>query len=253
MSLSDFLKHHKIPAITGIDTRYLTQKIREAGCILGKIEIGSKNTLPFHDPNTDLLSYQVCYQEKQTYGDGSKKIYLVDMGVKNNIIRNLLQFDTTIIRVPGNHPFMNDIDEFDGIFISNGPGDPALYTETITEIKKALRKNIPILGICLGNQLLALAAGAKTYKLPYGHRGQNQPCKDLETGKCIITSQNHSFAIDETSLPSSIKSRFHNINDNTNEGIKFTRKNARSVQFHPESSPGPNDAQYLFQNFINSL
>jgi len=252
-SLSDFLKQHKIPAITGIDTRYLTQKIRETGCILGKIETGEKNTFPFHDPNKDLLSYEVCCGEKRIYGVKGKRICLVDMGVKNNIIRNLLSFGTTITRVPGNYPFMNDIDQFDGVFISNGPGDPALYTETIAEIKKALRKNIPLFGICLGNQLLALASWAKTYKLPYGHRWQNQPCKDLETGKCIVTSQNHSFAIDETSLPSTIKPWFHNINDGTNEGIRYTRKNARSVQFHPESSPGPNDAQYLFQDFINSL
>lgn len=254
ISLCDFLKSQKIPAITGIDTRYLTQKIRDNGCLLGKIEVWNEtNTLPFHDPNLDLISYEVCIQEKTAYGNGKKRICLVDMGVKNNIIRNLLQFDTTVIRVPGDYPFMDEIDQFDGIFLSNGPGDPALYTKTIWEVKKALRKNIPIFGICLGNQLLALAAGAKTYKLPYGHRGQNQPCKDTTTGKCIVTSQNHSFAIDEKSLPSTIKPLFQNVNDGTNEGIYFTRKNARSVQFHPESSPGPNDSAYLFKEFIESL
>ncbi len=253
-SLSQFLIENKIPAITGVDTRYLTQMIRDNGCILGKIEIGSeKNTLPFHDPNIDLLSYEVGTQKKMIYGNGKKRICLIDMWVKNNIIRNLLQHDTTIIRVPWDYPFMDEINEFDGIFISNGPGDPALYTQTISEIKKALRKNIPIFGICLGNQLLALAAWAKTYKLPYGHRGQNQPVRDLKTGKCIVTSQNHSFAIDESTLPSTIKPWFQNINDETNEWILFTKKNASSVQFHPESSPGPQDSTYLFKQFISSL
>lgn len=253
-SLSEFLKSHKIPAITWIDTRYLTQKIRDTWCQLWKIQIGNKkNSLPFHDPNTDLLSYEVCTQEVQTYGNGSKKICLVDMWVKNNILRNLLSFDTTIVRVPWDYPFMESGENWDWVFISNGPWDPALYTKTIEQIQKALRANIPLFGICLGNQLLALASWAKTYKLPYGHRGQNQPCKDSLSGKCIITSQNHSFAIDESTLPSHMKSWFTNINDGTNEWIYSTKKSARSVQFHPESSPGPHDAHYLFADFIQSL
>lgn len=148
---------------------------------------------------------------------------------------------------------MDNGEEFDGIFLSNGPGNPELYTQTIQQIQKALKKDVPIFGICLGNQLLAIAAGAKTYKLPYGHRGQNQPCKDLLSGKCIVTSQNHSFAIDEKTLPKTIKPWFTNINDGTNEGIYFTHKNAGSVQFHPESSPGPNDSTYLFEKFVESL
>lgn len=253
-SLSEFLKSQNIPAITGIDTRYLTQKIRDHGCMLGKIQIwNTANNEKFVDPNKKLLSYEACTQEKQIYGKWKKKICLVDMWVKNNILRNLLQFDTTVVRVPGDYDFMKEIDQFDGVFISNGPGDPALYTETIAQIKKALRKNIPIFGICLWNQLLAHAVWAKTYKMKYGHRWQNQPCKDLQTGKCIITSQNHGFAIDESTLPRSVKPWFTNINDGTNEWIYFTRKNARSVQFHPESSPWPNDAQHLFKQFISSL
>ena len=253
-SLSEFLKSQGIPAITGIDTRYLTQKIRDNWCMLWKIEIGTqKNTQKFIDPNKQMLSLEVCTKEKKIYGTGKKRICLVDMWVKNNILRNLLKFDTTVIRVPGDYEFMKEASEFDGIFISNGPGDPALYTQTIDQIKKALRKNIPIFGICLGNQLLAHAVWAKTYKMKYGHRGQNQPCKDLQTGKCIITSQNHWFAIDESTLPRNVKPWFTNINDKTNEWIYFTKKNARSVQFHPESSPGPNDSQYLFEQFISSL
>ena len=253
-SLSEFLISQKIPAITWIDTRYLTQKIRDNGCMLWKIEIWVKKyTTPFKDPNKQLLSYEVCTQEKQVYGNGKKKICLVDMGVKNNIIRNLLKHDTTVIRVPGDYPFSNEINQFDGIFISNGPGDPALYVKTIKQIEEALKTEIPIFWICLGNQLLALAGWAKTYKLSYGHRGQNQPCKDLETWKCIITSQNHSFAVDETTLPKNIKPWFKNINDGSNEWIYFLDKNIRSVQFHPESSPGPNDSVYLFKQFVDGL
>ena len=252
-SLSDFLKKHKIPAISWVDTRYLTWKLRDNGCMLWKIEITGKNTLPFHDPNTDLLSYEVCTQEIETYGNGKKRICLVDMWVKNNILRNLLEYDTTVIRVPGNTKFSADIDSYDGVFISNGPGDPALYSSTVEEIKKVLKTDTPIFGICLWNQLLALAAGAKTYKLPFGHRWQNQPARNTENWNCIITSQNHSFAIDEASLPKNIKPWFTNVNDETNEGIYFTNKNARSVQFHPESSPWPNDANILFKEFIDSL
>jgi len=253
-SLSDFLKQHKIPAITWVDTRYLTQKIRDNGCILWKIEIWTKkNILPYHDPNLDFLSYEVCTGEIQRYGTGKKKICLVDMGVKNNIIRNLLNYDLEVIRVPGNHPFMDDGESYDGIFLSNWPWDPALYTDTIAQVKKALKADLPIFGICLWNQLLALAAWAKTYKLPYGHRGQNQPCKDMLTGKCMVTSQNHSFAIDEWTLPKNVKTLFKNINDESNEGIYFQDKNAKSVQFHPESSPGPHDSKYLFADFISSL
>ena len=175
------------------------------------------------------------------------------MGVKNNMIRNFLKHDVSIIRVPGDYPFMDGSIDFDGLFISNGPGDPAIYKKTITEIRKAIDAKKKIFGICLGNQLLALAMGAKTYKLKYGHRGQNQPVKDLKTGKCILTSQNHSFAINEKTLPKNIVPWMRNINDGTNEGIYFTDKQIWSVQFHPESSPGPNDSAYLFEEFIKNL
>ncbi len=253
-SLGEFLKSQKIPAITGIDTRLLTQIIREKWCILGKIIMeGTKDTLNFEDPNTRLLSYEVGTKEVQTYGKGKKKICLVDMGVKNNMLRNFLKHDVTIIRVPWDYPFMDGTIKFDGLFISNGPWDPAVYTKTITEIKKAIDAKKKIFGICLWNQLLALAMGAKTYKLQYGHRGQNQPVKDLKTGKCILTSQNHSFAIDEKTLPKNIIPWMRNINDGTNEGIYFKDKKIWSVQFHPESSPGPNDSTYLFEDFISSL
>lgn len=254
ISLSDFLKQQKIPAITGIDTRYLTQYIRDNGCQLWKIEIWSqKIDGTYYDPNQDLLAHKVCIRKKRIYWSGNKKICVVDMGVKNNIIRNLLKYDTTIVRVPWDYLFSEELDQYDGIFISNGPWDPSLYTKTISQIQKSLSSDIPMFWICLWNQLLALAAWAKTYKLRYWHRWQNQPCRDTLYKKCIVTSQNHWFAIDDTSLPHNIKTWFENINDGTNEGIYFTDKNIKSVQFHPESSPGPNDAAYLFHDFVSSL
>jgi carbamoyl-phosphate synthase small subunit len=178
---------------------------------------------------------------------------VVDMGVKNNMLRHFLSLWVDIIRVPWDYPFMDGSLEFDGVFISNGPWDPAKYEPTIREIQKAIEAKKTMFGICLGNQLLALASGAKTYKLPYGHRGQNQPVKDLKTGKCILTSQNHSFAIDESTLPPHVKPWMQNMNDGTNEWICFVNAPISSVQFHPESSPWPHDSVYLFQDFVKIL
>jgi carbamoyl-phosphate synthase small subunit len=253
-SLWDYLISQKIPAITGIDTRVLTHLIRERWCILGKIIIGKDDvSLTFEDPNTKLLAYEVATKDVIYYGNGKKRICIVDMGIKNNMLRSFLKYDLSLIRVPWDYPFMDGSIEFDGVFISNGPWDPSLYTTTIGEIEKLLGKKIPTFWICLGNQLLALAAWAKTYKLPYWHRGQNQPVKDKKTGKCILTSQNHSYAIDESTLPKHIAVWMSNINDHTNEWIYFNDRPICSVQFHPESSPGPNDSHYLFEDFINSL
>lgn len=252
-SLSDFLISQKIPALTWIDTRSLTKKIREEWIMLWKIVFSWEPMVRIKDPNKVELSKEVCCKEIKTYGNWKKKICLLDMWVKNNIIRNLLKFDTTVIRVPHDYKFMDEKLEFDWLFISNWPGNPEKNTTAISQIKKAIEENKNIFWICLGNQLLALSSWAKTYKLKYGHRGQNQPCKDLETNKCIITSQNHSYAIDENTLPDYIEPWFININDKTNEWIKFKEKNIRSVQFHPESDPGPNDSVYLFENFIKSI
>jgi carbamoyl-phosphate synthase small subunit len=205
------------------------------------------------NPNIRCLCSEVSRKEIQIYWKWKKKICLVDMWVKNNIIRSLLSYDTQVTVVPNNYPFMDWSIEFDGLFISNWPWNPEKNKETITELKKAIKADKNIFWICLWNQLIALASWAKTYKLKYGHRWQNQPCKDLETWKCIITSQNHWYAIDNSSLPRTIEAWFKNINDDTNEWIKYKNKNIRSVQFHPESDPGPNDSDYLFENFVNSL
>lgn len=261
-ALGDFLKSQKVPAITGIDTRQLTKKIRDTWNLLGRIIIWDQipKKLFAQDKKKEFLDYVsqdfvswVSRKEVQIYGSGKKKICLLDMWVKNNIIRNLLQYDTTIIVVPHDYPFMDGSIEFDGLFISNGPWDPAKNISAIQELKKAIDANVKIFGICLGNQLLALACWAKAYKLKYGHRWQNQPCKDLTNGRCVITSQNHGYAIDESTLPNYIQPWFRNINDESNEWILFTQKNIRSVQFHPESFPGPTDSAYLFREFVESL
>ncbi|MBU1992845.1 glutamine-hydrolyzing carbamoyl-phosphate synthase small subunit, partial [Patescibacteria group bacterium] len=216
ISLGQWLKKHKIPGITSIDTRSLTQKLREKGTMLGKI-ISSKD-IDFHDPNLDNLVEEVSIKKPLTYKRGHKKIIAIDTGMKNNIIRNFLKRNITVQKVPWDYDFFNE--KFDGVFIANGPGDPAMITKTHELLKKCIDKKIPIFGICLGNQALAIAAGAKTYKLKYGHRSQNQPCMDLETGRCYITSQNHGFAVDAKTLPKGWKVWFENVNDKTVEGIK---------------------------------
>ena len=247
-SLGEWLKEHNIPAISGIDTRALTKILREKGTMLGKI-VYAKKDVPLYDPNKDNLVAQVSTMEKKIYGNGKFRILLIDCGVKNNIIRNLLKRDTTVTQVPWNYDISKE--KYDGLFITNGPGDPKQCKETIKNLAFALSQDKPIFGICLGNQLLALAAGADTYKLKYGHRSHNQPVIQAGTDKAYITSQNHGFAIDNSTLPRDWESLFININDNTNEGMRHKTKPFFSSQFHPEASGGPTDTEYLFDNFID--
>lgn len=249
-SLGTWLKEFKVPGIFGIDTRELTKILREEGTMLGKI-IFDGQELDFYDPNKENLVEQVSISEKKIYGTGQYRILLIDCGVKYNIIRNLLQRDTTVIVVPWNHDISNE--EYDGLFISNGPGDPKQCIMTIDNLKKAIRNDIPIYGICLGNQLLALAAGANTYKLKYGHRSHNQPVLLENTHKAYITSQNHGFAIDNATLPNDWEPLFINLNDHTNEGMKHKNKPIFSTQFHPEASSGPKDTEFLFDQFIQMV
>ena len=250
-NLSTWLKENKIPAITGIDTRKLTQKIREHGTILGKIVI--EKDVKYYNPDLDNLAAQVSIKKPKTYKKGKKTIIAIDCGMKNNIVRNFLKRDVSVIKVPWNYDFIKEGLEFDGIFISNGPGDPAMLTETRKIIQKAMKLKKPIFGICLGCQIMALAAGAKTYKLKFGHRAQNQPCIDTETDHCYITSQNHGFAIEEKSLPKDWKVWLTNANDNTIEGIKHKTLPFFSCQFHPEASPGPTDTVHFFDEFVKML
>lgn len=249
-SLSEWCKASGVPALHGVDTRAITKMLREKGSTLGQL-IHSGNAGDFFDPNTENLVAKVSPKEVQTYGEGPIKIVLIDCGTKENIVRALTRPETTIIRVPWDHDFTTM--KYDALVLSNGPGDPTMCGITVENIRKAMDAGKPTLGVCLGNQLLALAAGAKTYKLPYGHRGQNVPCTDVETNRCYITSQNHGFAVDEKTLPSDWKPWFKNANDGSNEGIAHVSKPWRSVQFHPEANPGPTDTAWIFDRFIEDL
>jgi carbamoyl-phosphate synthase small subunit len=249
-SLADWLKQHKVPGIYGIDTRELTKILREKGTMLGKIIYNGRD-VELYDPNKDNLVSQVSIGKKETYGKGKYRILLVDCGVKYNIIRYLLQRDTTVIRVPWDHNFLEE--EYDGLFITNGPGDPKQCTLTVENLRKAFNRDIPIMGICLGNQLMALASGADTYKLKYGHRSHNQPVIQPGTNQAYITSQNHGYAIDNDTLGKEWEPYFINLNDNTNEGMKHKTKPFFSTQFHPEASGGPTDTDFLFDQFVEAI
>jgi carbamoyl-phosphate synthase small subunit len=246
-SLAQWCKASGVPAIQGLDTRAITKKLRENGAMLGQL-VSSGRAGDFFDPNEENLVAQVSPIEPRTYGTGPNKIILVDCGAKENIVRSLSGPEITLKRVPWDYDFTAE--PYDALVISNGPGDPVLCGPTVKHIKTAMKANKPILGVCLGNQLLALAAGARTFKLPFGHRGQNVPCTDTETGRCYITSQNHGFAIDETTLPAQWKVWFSNANDGSVEGIAHTSKPWRSVQFHPEANPGPTDTAWIFDDFL---
>ncbi len=253
IGLVDWLQKQNVPIITGVDTRALTKILREHGTMLGNIQ-KSKPTLPintFDDPSHLNLLGQVSVNKKQIYPGGKKKLIVVDCGMKENIIRCLQQYPWSIHRVPYTYDYTKET--YDAVFVSNGPGDPTTATDTIGILKKAMKAKKPIFGICLGSQLMALAAGAKTYKLPYGHRGQNQPCIDTETGTCVMTSQNHGYAVTERSLPKDWHVTFRNLNDGSVEGVAHRRLPFFSVQFHPEATPGPTDTQQLFQQFFDMV
>lgn len=249
-SLGDWLKEWKVPGLYGIDTRALTKILRIKGSMLGKIEFHDE-PIEFEDPNAENLVAVASCDKKEVYGNGEHKVVLVDCGVKYNIIRCLLDRNATVIRVPWDYDFTQE--EYDGIFLSNGPGDPAKCGTTVGYIQKAILQDKPIMGICLGNQLLARAAGAETYKLKFGHRSHNQPVLLAGTDRCFITSQNHGYAVSPESLPADWEPMFINVNDETNEGIRHKTKPFFSTQFHPEAASGPVDTEYLFDEFIENI
>ena len=250
-SLDRWLHEFQVPGVAGIDTRALTRRLRESGSMLGKLVLNGNDEIDFYDPNQDILLPQVSIKEPIVYRKGGKSVILVDCGCKNNIIRELLALDLTVIRVPWDYDFCDE--KFDGVVISNGPGDPQKCAQTVMHIQRIFAKEKPILGICLGNQILALAAGADTYKLKFGHRSQNQPVVSMESDRCYITSQNHGFTVDNRSRPQGWKPWFINANDGTNEGIIHISKPFIGVQFHPEASPGPVDTGFIFEKFVNQL
>lgn len=251
--LGDWLKSQQIPAITGVDTRELTKIVREKGTLKGKLVFPDGDDIPFINPDDENQVAKVSCKEVLTYGSGKYKVVLVDCGVKNNIIRCLLRRDVTIYRVPWDYDFTNM--EYDGLFISNGPGDPNYCIPTVEHIRTAMQKNPnkPIFGICMGNQLLAKASGATVYKLKYGHRGHNQPVSLVGTTRAFITSQNHGFAVDSKTLGKDWEPLFVNMNDGTNEGVCHKTKPYFSAQFHPEASSGPTDTEFFFDEFVKLM
>ncbi len=250
-SLAQWLEEEKIPGIYDIDTRALTKLLREKGSMLGKIVVEGCEEPEFYDPNNENLVAKVSCKEIEHHGHGEKTVVLVDCGTKHNIIRCLTSRGVKVVRVPWDYDF-NTL-EYDGLFISNGPGNPDMVDKTVEHLRTALLNDKPICGICMGNQLLSKAAGAKTYKLKYGHRSHNQPVRQNGTNRCFVTSQNHGFAVDDTLLPEDWEPLFVNMNDGTNEGIRHKSKPFFSAQFHPEASSGPKDTEFIFDDFVALL
>ncbi|HEV2120174.1 MAG TPA: glutamine-hydrolyzing carbamoyl-phosphate synthase small subunit [Candidatus Bathyarchaeia archaeon] len=261
-ALDEWLTEQGVPGISGVDTRVLTQRLRNKGTMLGVLRVSSSTIDPrvvatgvsqLRDPNNDDLVHRVSPKEPIYYdGEEESTIVIVDCGVKYGILRSLLAKGARIVRVPYDFP-SDKILALNprGIVISNGPGDPKIDVKTIETAKNLMETDLPIMGICLGAQILGLAAAAETYKLKFGHRAVNHPCMDLETGRCFITTQNHGFTIDRNSLENTdFLANFVNVNDKTVEGIKHRKKPFLGIQWHPESSPGPYDTRFLFDRFI---
>lgn len=246
-SLLEWLKSQNVPILFDVDTRALTKYLRTRGTMQGAISDRpvKASTLKFKPASWDNF-------EPKTYNKKYKKtVILVDCGAKENILRELLKLPVQVKRVPADYDYT--LENYDGVFLSNGPGDPTDYAPTIKIAKQALAKGKPVYGICLGSQIMGLAAGAKTYKLPFGHRGHNQPAMEVQTKRCFVTSQNHGYALSEKSLPHSWRVAFKNLNDGSVEGIEHISKPFYSVQFHPEACPGPTDTAWIFDKFAKVL
>ena len=262
-TLDQWLKDEGVPGIYGLDTRKLTKKLRVKGVLLGILKVCEADEEPdlpkllkevktVQDPNSTDLAKQVSVKKPILYkAGGNKTAVLIDCGVKYGILRNLLERGFEVVRVP--YDFSTEqIMEFkpDGVMISNGPGDPKICVKTVETVRELMDKNMPMMGVCLGTQILALAVGGDTYKLKYGHRSQNQPALDLETGRCYITTQNHGYTVERNSLKGTgLEVWFMNANDKTVEGVKHKTKPAFALQWHPEASPGPYDTEFLFDRF----
>lgn len=250
-SLLDWCEQYAVPILFGVDTRALAKYISHHGAMLGAITCEEKAPTEFVDINAEHLVKKVSITEPQLHGEGDKTVVVIDCGMKQNILRHLLRFPVKVKCVPFDYDFTDE--PYDAVLVSNGPGDPQRCVETLAILEKVLAGNKPVFGICLGSQLMALAIGAKTYKLPFGHRAQNHPCIEEGSERCFLTSQNHGFCIKEDSLPADWRVLFRNLNDNTVQGIEHNDKPFFSVQFHPEEAPGPVDTQWLFEKFLQSF
>ncbi len=247
ISLSQWFMMHKVPALCGIDTRELTQKIRDKGVMKGKIS-HTKTSVRWSKTSPEAYVPEVSTKKSMVYSpkkSNGKHIVILDCGVKHGILRSFLDKGYKVTRIPWDSDPL-EVSRIDGVVVSNGPGDPKQCGKTIANIKRTVEKGIPFLGVCLGHQLLALAIGADTYKLKYGHRGLNQPCLDLGSQKAYVTSQNHGYAVKRDTIPRGFEEWFINLNDGTNEGLRHKTKKIWSTQFHPEGSPGPFDTDWIF-------
>lgn len=257
LTLGQWLEEQEVPGLIVKDTRALAQKLREEGSMLGKIVTVGQD-IPFYDPNSVNITSVVSTKEIEMYGSGTKTIVLLDCGIKRNSIRAFVERGMRVVRVPWDHNIFANVENvithhdmkipFDAIFISNGPGDPKQAINTIETIREALKREVPIFGICLGNQILSLAAGGDTSKMKFGHRSQNQPAQLVGTKKCFLTTQNHGFQVSK--IPPEFEPWFMNANDGSNEGVKHKTKPFMSIQFHPESTPGPEDTMWIFDHFL---
>ena len=253
-SLADWLKREHVPGITGIDTRQLTKVLREHGVMMGKIIFDDEpDNIPTAEYEGVNWVDRVSCKDIIRYNEGAgKKVVLVDCGVKNNIIRCLVNRGVEVIRVPWNYDYTSM--DFDGLFLGNGPGDPDMCEDAVNVIRKQMSlSRKPICGICMGNQLLAKAGGATIYKLKYGHRSHNQPVREVGTNRCYVTSQNHGYAVDAKTLGSDWRELFVNMNDGSNEGVAHKENPWFTSQFHPEACSGPIDTEFMFDRFIKTL
>jgi carbamoyl-phosphate synthase small subunit len=258
-SLHAWLAAENIPGLTGIDTRALTRRLRERGTLRGWLYPSTMDALHAQEnaATVDMreeVFHRVAPREPVHYRGGDQTILLVDAGAKDNLVRALLARGASVIRAPWHADLASLARKASGILIGNGPGNPKDLGALIAQVRALIADGrMPVFGVCLGNQILALAAGADTYKLPYGHRGVNQPVQDLLTRRCFITSQNHGYAVDDSSLPDGWEAWFVNVNDGTNEGIRSRHHPHFSIQFHPEASPGPQDTSFLFDDFLRAV
>ena len=255
-SLEAWLAGEGLPILSGIDTRALTQRLRERGTMQGwlyssELELADvQRAATAIDMSAEVFA-RVAPEARSTHGDGELRVVLIDVGAKDGIVECLVRRGARVTRVPWHQDFLADARDADGIIIGNGPGDPQDLDAVVQRLRTLLASfSGPIFGVCLGHQLLARAAGFETYKLRYGHRGSNQPVREVRSGRCYITSQNHGYAVDQTRCPSDWEPWFVNLNDGTNEGIRMSDRPVYSVQFHPEGRPGPTDTEFLFDDFL---